>query len=107
MLPTTIGSGGYILGVTFDELIILTLLYSTHVKFFNEIVTGPVLKSPKLSPQTEFGISLCTAVFPTNFGRGVYINRGQAREQPKLSPQTEFGISRCTTVLPTMVCRGM
>eukprot|EP00804_Cyclotella_cryptica_P028354 CCRYP_016415-RA/>CCRYP_016415-RA protein AED:0.24 eAED:0.24 QI:29/1/1/1/0/0.33/3/150/45 len=45
MLPTTIGSGGYILGARHG--------------------------TAKLSPQTEFGISPCTAVLPTTVCRGM------------------------------------
>eukprot|EP00804_Cyclotella_cryptica_P001008 CCRYP_012360-RA/>CCRYP_012360-RA protein AED:0.00 eAED:0.00 QI:29/1/1/1/0/0/3/147/46 len=46
MLPTIFGSGGY-------------------------INRGQAREQPKLSPQTEFGISPCTAVLPTTVCRGM------------------------------------
>eukprot|EP00804_Cyclotella_cryptica_P011126 CCRYP_019067-RC/>CCRYP_019067-RC protein AED:0.42 eAED:0.42 QI:55/1/1/1/0/0/2/60/53 len=49
MLPTTIGSGGYILGVSFHELTIFDpIIYSTHVHFFQLIsyrCTGEIAKT--------------------------------------------------------------
>eukprot|EP00804_Cyclotella_cryptica_P005155 CCRYP_018681-RA/>CCRYP_018681-RA protein AED:0.12 eAED:0.12 QI:29/1/1/1/0/0/3/147/46 len=46
MLPTIFGSSGY-------------------------INRGQAREQPKLSPQTEFGISPCTAILQTTFGRGM------------------------------------
>eukprot|EP00804_Cyclotella_cryptica_P024140 CCRYP_015566-RF/>CCRYP_015566-RF protein AED:0.29 eAED:0.29 QI:44/1/1/1/0/0/3/234/84 len=54
-------------------------------------VTGPVLKSPKLSPQTEFGILFtppCCQQYLAAAGILTEARHGTA----KLSPQTEFGI---------------
>eukprot|EP00804_Cyclotella_cryptica_P002368 CCRYP_004073-RB/>CCRYP_004073-RB protein AED:0.29 eAED:0.29 QI:187/1/0.5/1/0/0/2/0/103 len=77
VLPTTIGSSGYILMVSCTKLVFFYTIILTTSNFFHVKVTGLVVKSPKLSPQTEFGISLCTAVLPTIFGSDGYINRGE------------------------------